>query len=809
MAPPNATTKLDHYCVLEFEPGTVIDNVSVAEVKKAYRKMALKFHPDKGHVAATVLFRRVQEAYETLGDTRSKNDYDRFYARYYKRRSVTAQAIEKEAKARNRIIADILVEASREKAKDEMEEVNRKKEELERKRAEELKKKRTEEEARRKAEKQERLRKEAERRRKIEEKEKREREVLERRRQEEQQRAEERRKQAEFEEIQSKIRIATEEIRRKKNEQQKEPKAKTSQKSDHNMNQPKPKLDFTSLPSDPEERRKKTNSLKEKIMKDREKLRERRSKSQKPAEQSPKPKRPPYEEDLFSEIAYHNRLRELKTEFQFKSEEKDDIIEKASDMESMADKMKVSAKRALEKAQRKFDERMKRAEQKIADAQKLRAKGENLRNQMDETEFKYDSLVDKYQTLYGKPDLGDNKKTTPAKSSASSRPGSAHSTPRKSTRCSSHNMNMNNQDTSPPGSEAPKGDFNFEFSSTMFSFAEMKENLPRPETQRPTFDFSMNFEKPQTSGSTNFTFGSTTSSSPDFKAAFNFGKDVASEPSIFGRGKFEPLREPSSPFAFHYPNGSFRNEDHRARTERRKHSSWASVPSKSPQKPFLRSFRASSSSSDEPSLKPANQPSNSNNTDPLFQPQKQGTPDVTSNMPVGGSTANTTLPSTSSSTSSSTFTSGKTGSESKSALGGDAAAHINASTQSESTTIPASSSPSPEGLFAFKRPTSSPPASVPSLGSSRSEFTYESTPSEASTDAHPQRRNNSCGLSDSSSGPNPASHSFHFGSAPNPSSSRTTDMSGESSSSSPSGSVNSDLLGGGETSGGFSFNGLR
>jgi DnaJ like chaperone protein len=60
------------YTILEIEP-TASDD----EVKKAYRKMAIKFHPDKvaslgeAHVkAATEKFQKVQEAYELIGKVR-------------------------------------------------------------------------------------------------------------------------------------------------------------------------------------------------------------------------------------------------------------------------------------------------------------------------------------------------------------------------------------------------------------------------------------------------------------------------------------------------------------------------------------------------------------------------------------------------------------------------------------------------------------------------------------------------------------------------------------------------------------------
>ncbi len=67
--------KRDYYEVLEVSKGA-----SQEEIKKAYRKQALKFHPDKnpGDKAAEEKFKEAAEAYEVLSDAQKRNKYDQF-----------------------------------------------------------------------------------------------------------------------------------------------------------------------------------------------------------------------------------------------------------------------------------------------------------------------------------------------------------------------------------------------------------------------------------------------------------------------------------------------------------------------------------------------------------------------------------------------------------------------------------------------------------------------------------------------------------------------------------------------------------
>ena len=68
-------TKRDYYEVLE-----VTKTASGEEIKKAYRKMALKYHPDKnpGDTVAEEKFKEAAEAYEVLSDSNKRARYDQF-----------------------------------------------------------------------------------------------------------------------------------------------------------------------------------------------------------------------------------------------------------------------------------------------------------------------------------------------------------------------------------------------------------------------------------------------------------------------------------------------------------------------------------------------------------------------------------------------------------------------------------------------------------------------------------------------------------------------------------------------------------
>src|SRR5438445_13444439 len=65
----------DFYAVLEVER-----NASEDDIKKAYRKLAMRYHPDRnnGSADAEEKFKQITEAYDVLRDPQKRAAYDRY-----------------------------------------------------------------------------------------------------------------------------------------------------------------------------------------------------------------------------------------------------------------------------------------------------------------------------------------------------------------------------------------------------------------------------------------------------------------------------------------------------------------------------------------------------------------------------------------------------------------------------------------------------------------------------------------------------------------------------------------------------------
>ena len=67
--------EFEYYEILE-----VSKTASKAEIKKSYRKLAMKYHPDKnpGDKEAEEKFKKINEAYQVLSDDEKRAIYDRY-----------------------------------------------------------------------------------------------------------------------------------------------------------------------------------------------------------------------------------------------------------------------------------------------------------------------------------------------------------------------------------------------------------------------------------------------------------------------------------------------------------------------------------------------------------------------------------------------------------------------------------------------------------------------------------------------------------------------------------------------------------
>jgi DnaJ-class molecular chaperone len=59
-----------------YETLGVPENASANAIRSAYRRLALRYHPDVSEIASAGEFCRVQEAYETLGESSRRRAYD-------------------------------------------------------------------------------------------------------------------------------------------------------------------------------------------------------------------------------------------------------------------------------------------------------------------------------------------------------------------------------------------------------------------------------------------------------------------------------------------------------------------------------------------------------------------------------------------------------------------------------------------------------------------------------------------------------------------------------------------------------------
>jgi curved DNA-binding protein CbpA len=91
---PTPVVPKDYYTILHIPPGSSTD-----AIKKAYRKLAMEFHPDRNqnNPYAAAHFQEVREAYEVLSDPAKREAYHQQSKRRPKREPITPKGILQQA----------------------------------------------------------------------------------------------------------------------------------------------------------------------------------------------------------------------------------------------------------------------------------------------------------------------------------------------------------------------------------------------------------------------------------------------------------------------------------------------------------------------------------------------------------------------------------------------------------------------------------------------------------------------------------------------------------------------------------------
>ena len=67
-------------------------NASIEEIKKKYRELSLKFHPDNTNSSlAAEMMKKINEAYETLSDEQKRKNYDKGNSKNYQSENSTSE----------------------------------------------------------------------------------------------------------------------------------------------------------------------------------------------------------------------------------------------------------------------------------------------------------------------------------------------------------------------------------------------------------------------------------------------------------------------------------------------------------------------------------------------------------------------------------------------------------------------------------------------------------------------------------------------------------------------------------------------
>ncbi len=109
---------------------------SYDEVKKAYRKLSMKFHPDKndGDKFFEERFKEIQEAYDVLSNDHKRKNYDTLFTTFFSKQNSTFNFKNYEAQIRKEY--EDMLQKEKEKLRNKEKELNSKEEQLKNKQKE-------------------------------------------------------------------------------------------------------------------------------------------------------------------------------------------------------------------------------------------------------------------------------------------------------------------------------------------------------------------------------------------------------------------------------------------------------------------------------------------------------------------------------------------------------------------------------------------------------------------------------------------------------------------------------------------------
>lgn len=423
-------TKEDYYAVLEIEVSTHISSVDILTIKRAFKKLALVYHPDKGRPAGEVIFKVINRAYEILSNSDQKVEYDAWYTRYYKRSIVTEQHIKKEQKRKHKLEQAEIKRAEKEESETKKEELERKrKEEKARQRAErekEVLRRRREEEERKQAEK---LRREqAEKQRIAEEKimlekqekldeEKRLREaaanklredVLKRQAEERFRHASLKQRSEEFQKLFGKP--GNEHLN-------KPPLSSASAGSANTTGQSSSSSQGSNAGDQTSNTTQSANSSQHKANQKTQNTTEgtehrgHNPRHTKPERSFAIPRRRKFRSQHISKSDFHKKIRELRENAQSYHSEREEYTDSVEDFDQRAEKIRISAEKAFERAQKKYNESLGRAAALNEKAQAAQESADKAHVQMEKLLTEHDILFRKYGPIYGDPESNSEKES--------------------------------------------------------------------------------------------------------------------------------------------------------------------------------------------------------------------------------------------------------------------------------------------------------------------------------------------------------------------------------------------------------------